>query len=380
MKFWFGLLILASLLACSSGGNDDTAVTGSGTEAFTYSQPLSGNGWDSAHLNDVGMNTDLIEAMINDEELANIHGIVLVRNNRLVFETYRAGRNADGQQRNYDKDLDHDIQSCTKSITSLLVGVAIQEGHIGGADDMLVDYLPQYSSLFRDGKENISLSHAMTMTAGIDWDEWRYPYNDSRNPHTRMNQSNDAVAFVLGRDMIADPGLVFSYNSGLTITMGAVVTGATGQPALNFAQQHLLAPMGISDYFWYAYPNGHLHTGGGLYLIPRDMAKFGQLILDDGVWKGQQLVDPEWLAQSTGPHVILPDAWLDNSYGYFWWRKNLPEFNDVAIHASGWGGQYIIALPAHDLVVIFTGGNYTNQALTEVPFRLLTQYILPAIQ
>jgi len=236
-------------------------------------------------------------------------------------------------------------------------------------------FFPQYADLRTDEKDKITLDHFLMMSAGLQYDEWSYPYTDSRNDHVRMNRSSDPIRFVLNLPVEAAPGTKFVYNSGLSITLGGVVEKASGLRIDEFVETHLFAPLGISEYYWWHYPNGTFQAGGGLYMLPRDMAKFGLLYLNGGAWDGDQIISKEWVEKSTKVHISVDSYW---NYGYQWWlrtyRANSREF--ASYPARGWGGQYIFVFPALDMVVVFTGGNYSTPEPVD---EILTRFILPAI-
>jgi CubicO group peptidase (beta-lactamase class C family) len=213
----------------------------------------------------------------------------------------------------------------------------------------------------------------LSMSTGLYWDEWTYPYYDSRNTHVAMNRSSDQLRFVMEQPVVASPGATFLYNSGVSIALGAIVGKVSGMAVGAFAEEYLFGPLGITDYFWWTYPNGTAQTGGGLALRPRDMAKFGLLYLRGGNWNGTQVVSEAWVRESTRQQVP------DQEYGYQWW---LHEFTvgDRSLDcfaAHGRGGQFIFVFPDIDLVAVFNGGN--DNSLAGLPLEILTAYVLPAV-
>lgn len=188
-----------------------------------------------------------------------------------------------------------------------------------------------------------------------------------------MNQSDDPVRFVFDRPMAASPGSHFNYNSGCAMVLGDVVRTASGLRADRFAEAQLFGPLGISDYTWAKLPSGAVHTGGGLSLRPRDMAKIGLLMLRGGRWQGNQIVSEAWTEESTRRQAP------DQHYGYQWWLHSFHMRNRAlaSYRADGYGGQYIFVFPDLDLVAIFTGwspGDEERQAMD-----MLQRYILPAM-
>ncbi len=377
------LFFTCLFFACS--GNDDNTPTPDKLEAYSYQQPEEVNdGWQTAHLSEVGITTRMIEDMVNNEDLKhiNFHSALIVSNNQLVFEHYWPGKTAHGQIINFDKYTLHELHSVSKSVTSLLVGLGISQDFISSVDDPIKDYLPEYATVFESpDKNNILIRHILMMQAGIEWDEWTLPYSDSRNSHVAMNSSDDPVYYVLSQQMAEQPGAAFVYNSGLTITAGKILENATGQDLGQYAKEHLFSPLGIDRFSWYKYPNGIYQAGGGLALTPRDMAKLGQLVLNNGFWDDIALVDESWIVESVEAKIDFPENWYEDHYGYFWWQQDFEVNGQIikSIHASGYGGQHIYIVPAYDLVVVFTAGNYDSVELSNKPIQLMKKYILPEL-
>ena len=338
---------------------------------------LVGDGWSTGSLSSVGINSDLIEkllAQIKNDTYKNIHSILIVKDGKLVIERYFPGQEEDGRHRVYQPDTLHGIHSATKSVNSLLIGIAIDQKLIRGVDEKLSAFFPEYADVFADGKRDaLCLKHLLSMTAGLSWDEWTNSYNDVRNDHVAMNRSNDPVRYTLERPVVAAPGTQFAYSSGLSIVLGEIIYKASGLRPDKFAERHLFGPLGISNYSWLKYPHGVVQTGGGLSLRPRDMAKIGYLVLCGGRWQGKQLVNERWLEESLKQHAP------DRAYGYQWWLGELQALDQkVALGgAQGRGGQFILVIPSIQMVAVFTGWNDGN-GFGEQPFDMLQRFVLPA--
>ena len=175
---------------------------------------LVGDGWSTGSLSSVGINSDLIEkllAQIKNDTYKNIHSILIVKDGKLVIERYFPGQEEDGRHRVYQPDTLHGIHSATKSVNSLLIGIAIDQKLIRGVDEKLSAFFPEYADVFADGKRvALCLKHLLSMTAGLSWDEWTNSYNDVRNDHVAMNRSNDPVRYTLERPVVAAPGTQFA--------------------------------------------------------------------------------------------------------------------------------------------------------------------------
>ncbi|MFQ5865981.1 MAG: serine hydrolase domain-containing protein, partial [bacterium] len=353
---------------------------------YVYHIPEQTNdGWQTASLEDVGIDESIIGGAIdriNYNLYQNVHSILIVKDGKLVFEEYFSGYKWDyngdqfrGEFTEFGINTIHNMASVTKSFTSALVGIAIDHGFIQDVDEKVFTFFPEYSYLNNEQKDRIAVKHLLSMSAGLEWDEWSYPYTDSRNSHVAMNRSGDPIRYVLARPVVAGPGETFVYNSGLSITLGGAIYNASEYRADKFAEEFLFGPLGITDYSWERYPNGTIQTGGGLYLRPRDMAKLGYLYLQDGVWNGRQIISKEWIEESTKTHISIDSVWR---YGYQWWLRTY-HVNSRSIEsfaARGWGGQNIIVFPTLNMVVVFTGGNY---ATPEPVDEILTRFILPAL-
>jgi CubicO group peptidase (beta-lactamase class C family) len=350
--------------------------------AYNYTEPPDRfDGWESSTLSAQGIDVSAIEEMI--ENVLNgvykdIHSITIARNGKLVLAEYFFGTDFMGSPVQFDWYVYHTQMSVTKSFTSALIGIAFDLGLLTDIDTPLRSFFPEYPDIdWSGGKSEITLKHLLTMSAGLDWDEWSYSYTDPRNIHTQMNDSPDQIKFVLNRPMAYEPGTVFVYNSGLTFVLGEIIRKVSSLPADEFAYQYLFFPMGIEHYYWIVFPNGVIHTGGGLYLHPRDMAKLGQLYLNGGTWNGKRLISQQWIDESIKQHIAMTPA---GGYGFKWWLEK-HEWNGTIIDsysALGWGGQYIYVFPELELVVTFTGGHFYDSA--DPAHTMIAQYILPAVQ
>ena len=267
-------------------------------------------------------------------------------------------------------------------MTSLLIGIAIDQQLIRSVEEKIAPFFPEYADIFAaHEKDTLCLKHFLSMTA-LSWDEWTYPYPDARNDHVRMNRSPDPIRYALDRPLVGPPGTIFVYNSGLSITLGEIIYKVSGLRADKFAERYLFAPLGISNYYWWKYPNGMVQTGGGLQLQPRDMAKIGALMLQGGRWHGRQIVSEAWVKASTTPRVSTGRSprMLAPEYGYHWWLGAFRVGDRVvtSYSARGRGGQFIFVFPDLHLVAVFTGWN--PNALEDQPLEMLQHYILPAVR
>jgi CubicO group peptidase (beta-lactamase class C family) len=358
----------------------------SGATAYQYSVPEKTNGgWDVASMADEKIDAGLIKEMferIGDQSYKNIHSVLLVKNGKLTVEEYFSGQNSSGQSQMFTRDTLNEMKSATKSVNSILVGIAIDRHLIRGVDEKISGFFPEYSDIFTNKeKDAIRLKDLLSMTAGLSWDEWTYPYTDPRNDAAMMASKADFFRYVLERPIATQPGRKFVYNSGISLMLGEIVHKASGLPADKFAERYLFSPLGITNYYCQKAPNGVVNTLGGLWLQPRDMAKIGQLFLNGGRWNGKQIVSKRWVKESTKQQVgagQLPAWFSADGYGYQWWLGSFQVRGQTveSYSARGQGGQFIIVFPTLQMVAVFTSWN-DNELLGQ-PLDMLQRYILPA--
>ena len=313
-------------------------------------------GMDSATLN-------RITSYVQDSGL-EVNSVIVIRHGYIVYEKYFRSP--------WNKDRFHNIYSCTKSVMGSLVGIAVQQGKIKSLHDKLVDYFPNRTIQNLDErKKSITLLNLMTMKAGFDWEERPYPYTDPRNPLFQANRSNDTIQFVLDRPMATQPGTIWTYNGGGSQILSAIVTNKTGMSTLEFARENLFNPLGITNFTWRMDRQGVYDGGGGLSMTPRDMAKYGYLILNKGVWEGKQIIPADFVAESVKTKTTF-NAY--SGYGYqSWWTVPL----DGYYYAAGVRGQRIYVVEKQDMVVVTTG-NLPDESQTENQIRKIAQYAISA--
>ena len=345
---------------------------------YLYQVPEeTGDGWETSPLQAEGVDFERVAELIRNilnRNFENIHSVLLVKNGKLILEEYFYG---------YDRDKKHQMRSATKSVTSILVGIAKDRKMIQSVDQKIYEYFPEYDEIdWSAPKNKITLKHVLTMTAGLDWNEWTYPDSDTRSSIYGMARSDDWIEYVLQKGIEQPPGEIFNYSSGLSLVLGAILKNKTGLYANDFADKYLFGPLGISEFSWQQGPNGMVYTSGGdrgLWLRPRDMAKIGLLFLNKGNWKGRQIVSSEWVNESTKSHVNA--FFAGSEYGYQWWRgeKAIGKRTIGVFYAAGHGGQYIFVCPSLDLVAVFTSKVYGNPLGVARPQVMMADHIIPAI-
>lgn len=261
----------------------------------------------------------------------------------------------------------HKMNSITKSVLSLLIGIAIHREELGGVHTPIAEFLP---SALKYSKDSLTLEHLLTMTPGIEWPEmgdW------GGKPYPMMN-SQDWVEFVLSRPTIDAPGTLMIYNSGCSHLLSAILQKATGLTAAEYAERHLFGPLGIRHYYWPADPQGINIGGFGLELKSTDLLKLGQLMLNKGRWNNERIVSETWIELSTLARFHTYSH--IGSYGYHWWvmsDDDLHPSEPYTYFAMGYGGQNIYIVPEHELVVTFASNLYKDTFHT---YRLFREFIL----
>ena len=264
----------------------------------------------------------------------------------------------------------HSLQSVTKTMTSVIIGVAINRNEFPDISRPILSFFDttQVKNI-DDRKRRMTIRHILTMTAGFNWNE-SLPYTDPANDGIAMEASFDWVQYVINKPMAYEPGQVFAYNSGASQLLSYIFRKATGKDIEEYAAQNLFAPLGINNYFWKRIPTGLADTEGGLYLKPSDLARIFYLFLQNGNWNGKQIVSNDWVRSSVSAAMALGGG---TKYGYKWW---LYEYRPgkLAWYGSGFGGQWPVVIPEYNIVAVFTGWNIlrgSSLGRNEIVHRLL---------
>jgi len=324
--------------------------------------------WTMVSFQDAGVKAAPIAELIGAirrEDYKNIHSVLLARGGRLILEEYFHG---------YDRDKPHQIRSATKSIGSVLVGIAIDRGYLPGVEEPIFQYFKDKDGELDDRTKDVTIKSLLTMTSGFDCDDHS---GESFQCERAMYKAENWVNFALNLPMAHRPGEHWAYNSTSLILLSDIIAQASGLSVRRFADKYLIEPLGITDIQWGFSPKGHVWLGGNASMRPRDMAKFGQMCLDKGSWQNKQIVSEAWLSESTGLHAYSN---YGMGYGYLWWRgrQSIKGRSIEGFWAQGNGGQAVFICPNVDLVAVFTGGNYNS--ILELQFMgMLTNYILPAM-
>jgi CubicO group peptidase (beta-lactamase class C family) len=316
-------------------------------------------GWRSSTPEEQGMDSDLLSAMLGEilEEDYEIDSVTIIRNGYMVV---------DARTHPFNSTSKHNIYSCTKSVVSALIGIAIDQGYIDGLQQSVLSFFPQRTIVNRDAnKEAMTLEHLLTMTTGFQCqDSYLYRWSGLN----QMRESEDWVQFVLDLPMEGEPGERFEYCNGASFLLSGIIHETTGMSANEYAEEHLFGPLGISDVDWSSNPQGISVGYSELKMHPQDMAKIGYLYLNNGRWDGEQIVPSEWVVSSTSQFI---SATLEDGYGYQWWVDDSGTYL-----ALGYRGQFIYVIPEKEMVVVFTSSLDDNDFY--VPQTLLNEFIIPA--
>jgi CubicO group peptidase (beta-lactamase class C family) len=348
-----------------------------------------------------GINSEAIESLVVDLESGEyglVDAFMLIRNGKVVADyrfthDYAAiGSEYDttNHQYNYDhpdwhpylRDTDlHTLQSVTKSITSIALGIAIDKKLLGGVDTPVMPFFETYSPYVTDArKESTTLEDFLTMRSGIQWNT-EGAYGSGIHSTDLLEASDEWIRFVLDQPTDTTPGSRYEYNDGVSVLLGKIMREATGKRMDEWAQEHLFKPIGIEDFYWKITPDGEADTEGGLYLTTEDLARIGYLLLRGGEWNGLQVVSSEWVEASTAavvadiaPENDRPDA----GYGYQWWIPDAENGVTQVFAGNGYGGQFLLVSPAHDIVAVFNGWNIHGGG-NRSTWRALQERILPHV-
>ncbi|MBN1964077.1 MAG: serine hydrolase [Anaerolineae bacterium] len=337
------LLILAAL---------PLTTTAQQTEVY-----FPGETWRTSTPEEQGISSERLAQMlafIRDQDYP-LHSMTIIRHGYVVLDAYFHP---------YTADTRHNIYSATKSFTSTLVGIAIEQGYLPGIEARLLDLLPELDNDSLDPRVyDITLENLLQMHTGFNCPEVGVPVDDPA-----------WIAFMETLPMADDPGAEFRYCAVASHLLSQVIERATGMSAREFAEAALFAPLGISDVNWPDAPDGHTYGHSEMRLRPHDMARLGYLFLHNGQWAGETIVSPEWVTAATTADENVPGMrW---GYGYQWWVMPAGYYA-----AMGYADQFIMVHPELDMVVVFTKEIGSNPSSTSgLPVTLMDSWISPAVE
>lgn len=319
-------------------------------------------GIDTARLTGA-LDTALVQEVSSEaRDIGSLRSLIIQQNGeKLVEEYFRSGRA--GRAMN--------TKSASKSIISLLAGIAIDKGYIGSVEDSISTYLPEYFENIEDSlKRSITIKDVLTMRTGLE--------TTSFHNYGAWVMSDDWVAFALNQPMDDRPGGDMRYSTGTSHLLSVIITKATGMSTRAFAEKYLFGPMDIEAGGWDRDPQGYYMGGNNLALKPGDMLKIGQMILNGGTWEGQRIISREWLADSFKTYTR--SNYNPYDYGYMWWNRKVAGYQTY--FAWGYGGQYIFMIPELDAVVVMMSSLANasqSRSYKEPVFDLLRNHIIPHV-
>lgn len=361
-----------------------------------------GEQWPSSTPAAQGIDPAAVDSLVQDlqaGEYGLVDAFMLIRNGFVVadyrfahdYDSIAAQYDTTNYQYNYDhpawhpylrnSEL-HTLQSVTKSVTSAALGIAIGEGLLGDVQTRVMPVFSQYEPYTTDArKDATTLEDFLTMRSGIEWNT-DGPYGSGVHSTDLLEASDEWIRYVLDQPTDTTPGSIFEYNDGVSVLLGKILWEATGQRADEWARDRLFEPIGITEFYWKITPDGEADTEGGLYLATQDLARIGYLFLRGGEWDGRQVVPREWVRASTSPVVadVAPDNGRpDPGYGYQWWVPDADNGRARVFAGNGYGGQFVLVSPEHDIVAVFNGWNIHGGG-NRSTWRALQERILPHVQ
>jgi CubicO group peptidase (beta-lactamase class C family) len=342
---------------------------------YQYVAPVARNdGWTVSTLEREGMDRRPLEKMIGSilqqtgSPGTNVtNGLLIARHGHLVLEEYFWG---------YGANLAHGISSCTKSLTSIIAGIAVDRQKLR-TDALVASYFPDYpDARWVKERYSVTVDQLLSMDAGIEWNE-DVPYDDPRNSTRPLLEADSPTAYILNRPLAHKPGSHYDYNSALPTLAGTLVARTVHEPYEAFAQRYLFEPLGIQNYRWARQHDNTVLAAGGFEMLPRDMLKLGQLMLDGGVWKDKRIVSTDWVHQSTTQHTP-PEQY---AYGYYWHLINPKQWSiggETGYAAVGQAGQFIIVIPRWEMVAVITSANWQDEG-TSLAYESVSPYLAATI-
>ncbi len=281
----------------------------------------------------------LKEAFQNAGGIPGIKSLVVSKDGEIIKEQYWHSGGA---------DKPHDVRSVTKSVMSLLIGIAIDKGFITSAEDTIGKYLKQVVPSIKEQYSSVKIKHLLTMSGGFSGNELAVP-----SEYIAWFNSADQVNYVLNKPIVAQPGQTFKYNSGALHLLSVILSVAVNMNTQDFAKQYLFNPLGIAQNYWEKDKQGYNNGGAGLNITPHDMIKIGQLILNRGRFNGNKIISKEWIDKTIQTNISTNNAQpYGPGYGFCWWTGQNSKGNYA--FANGYGGQFIVVFPDLNLVVTAT--------------------------
>jgi CubicO group peptidase (beta-lactamase class C family) len=358
--------------------------------------------WHKTSPSDAGFVADLearLDKLIADKRVWGLHGVVVVRGRNIVLERYFSGEDNNWGQLpgnvEFGPDTLHNLYSVTKSVVALVYGIALAEGKVPPPSAPLYAQFPEYADLVAadERRRQQTVAHALSMSLGAQWNEIGLAYDSPANDEVGMEMARDRYRFVLERPVTGAPGKRWHYSGGTTALLGRLIASGTGRPLPDYARAALFDPIGLGRTEWVTSKDtwvfrqagaadGEPIAASGLRMTPRDLARMGQLVLDNGKANGREVVPAQWLAECFVPRVSVNEL---QRYGYQWYLGDMEFLAGGTVRLEHWvgaagnGGQRLYVFPDLDLVIVVTAGNYSENDQWLPPIRVVREAVLPCI-
>ena len=326
----------------------------------------------------ISQHLDELDSAIRSGKFEQITSVLVSKNGKLLFEKYYNGN---------DQNSKHNTRSATKTMATLLMGIAIREGHMTSEQEKIFKYLKHKLPAQNPDprKEQITIEDLLTMSSILECNDWN---SFSRGNEERMYIIEDWTSFLLDLPIRSYPfepkpaeqpyGRAFSYCSAGAAAVAEIVQVAVGERLDQFAKKHLFGPLEITDYELGYSPEGTLNTAGGSQYRSRDLLKLGQLCLNEGKWNGQEIIPSDWLKKATTPMARIQE---DIDYGYLMWLREYGKDKSYkTFYMSGNGGQKVLVIPALETSVVITTTNYNNRNAHTYTNEIVSDFIIPAME
>ena len=317
----------------------------------------------------------------------NFHSVMIIYRGRILYEEYFEGEDQVVGRKiekiKHTKETLHDMRSISKSVTSALIGIAIQKGFIKNETQTISDFFPDHKNLFTQEKADWTIKHFLTMTTGLEWNE-DISYGDPKNSEIEMAFSDNPIKHVLMQPLVEKPGTKFNYNGGATQILAEIIERSSKLQLDEFAKRYLFEPLQINKFEWKTLRKSKkIAAPSGLRLTTRDLAKFSLLYRNKGKRNEQQIVSEEWIKKSFSQHIQYPSDILEGNecYGYqFWiWEDEINGRKTKFVAAQGNGDQNIYWDLNSDLIGITTAGNYNASDIENDSYAMLKNHIYKAV-
>jgi CubicO group peptidase (beta-lactamase class C family) len=358
--------------------------------------------WRTASAAEAGFTPDLetrLDKLIADKRVWGLHGVLVVRNRQIALERYFEGEDNNWGQSlgvvQFGPDRLHNLYSATKSLVALLYGIALAEGKVPPPGAPLYDQFPEYQDLVAadERRRQQTVGHALSMSLGTQWNEIGLAYDSPDNDEIGMEMAKDRYRFVLERPVVGQPGKRWQYNGGATALLGRLIAEGTGRSLPDYARAALFDPLGIGRTEWITSretwvgrqagaSDGEPVAASGLRMTPRDLARIGQLVIDNGKIGERQVVPAEWLAECLVPRVSVSEL---QRYGYQWYLGDMEFLAGGKVRLEHWvgaagnGGQRLYVMPDLNLIIVVTAGNYSAPDQWMPPIRVVREAVLPSL-